>query len=615
MLKAAFFAIVLAVTERRQASAHASQFSLHRGVPQRKGPYTATFSLSSSRDDLLVHVVTEPSLPDPEGCERGLAAFGSALTRSGPSVTARLKDGVAALHGQFQRENRGRAADQRVGASVLCVALRGQEVYLAQGGGMMGYLFHKDEWRVLGEESAFLGLTEPPPLRFYRHRLEEGDILLLSFSLLGRRVPLDHMTDVLGGEPQEVVERLYRLGHEEGEFAALVVWWGPATKDTVPTEVVVVPSPLSKATLSLRFFLLAVAVLLAATLVWSLAQLVPGYVVAEREARFQSLLGQARGLKAQALAASDDKVGQAKLQEASDLLQQALTLKQRDPAAVNLAGDLEKELQRIRRVVPLASPRKIVELPVGAQITQIANYGGQIYLLDRGRLYQAPSGGGTPAEASLSSGQSIGQVMLMPAGGLQKEGRLLVWDQERGLWTYDKGRGFQPLVIRGAEEWASFGAAVGYRGNLYVLDAKGRRVWRYIPTDVSYDSERQGLVAAPESALDMAVDGNVYLLTGDGQVIKFSGEVRQDFPQRGLDKPLSYPTRLFASADTKYLYVLDGGNRRVVVFTKEGEFRAQFPLSLLPAALLVDEKGGTLYFAIANALYVAPLPREALAGG
>ena len=115
--------------------------------------------------------------------------------------------------------------------------------------------------------------------------------------------------------------------------------------------------------------------------------------------------------------------------------------------------------------------------------------------------------------------------------------------------------------------------------------------------------------------VDMAIDGQIYILYADGRILKFLGGQPAPFELTGLYEPLQNPTALFTSEEAKFLYVADAGNNRIVQLTKEGRFLRQFKAGEGAAfdqlkGLVVLEKYNLLYFISGNKLYVTNIPAE-----
>ena len=74
----------------------------------------------------------------------------------------------------------------------------------------------------------------------------------------------------------------------------------------------------------------------------------------------------------------------------------------------------------------------------------------------------------------------------------------------------------------------------------------------------------------------IAIDGSIYFLRSDGGLLKYTRGISDIFKVAGLEKPLSSPIQVVTSADMKYIYIADKGNKRIVVLDKDGKFVEQF---------------------------------------
>ncbi len=134
-------------------------------------------------------------------------------------------------------------------------------------------------------------------------------------------------------------------------------------------------------------------------------------------------------------------------------------------------------------------------------------------------------------------------------------------------------------------------------------------------------------------AVDMAIDGNIYVLLEDGQVVTLRGGLetgRFDLP--GFDYESDTPVAIVNGAATGYLYVavVDAeGNGRVIAIDKQGEnavilmlpidFMVDDADNLAPFAglqdIVVDEDTGRLYLINGDAVWSANYTLPALGNG
>ena len=120
--------------------------------------------------------------------------------------------------------------------------------------------------------------------------------------------------------------------------------------------------------------------------------------------------------------------------------------------------------------------------------------------------------------------------------------------------------------------------AIGsFAGNLYLLDKEKGTIYKYQGSQ----GEKRNYLASdvhPDfgNAASMAIDGAIWVLFSDGRVTKFIQGVPESLTLQGLDTPLSSPTVLYTDDESDQLYILDKGNKRVVVAKKDGTYSSQY---------------------------------------
>lgn len=135
------------------------------------------------------------------------------------------------------------------------------------------------------------------------------------------------------------------------------------------------------------------------------------------------------------------------------------------------------------------------------------------------------------------------------------------------------------LVIEKDEEWGEISALGAFGGNLYLVDKSGI-IWRYPVSETGFGSKQKwfGTGVSPDLSgiISMAIDGSVWLLRDDGQILKFTRGAPDAFSISGLDKDLSSPQSIYNDDETSKIYVLDNGNARLLVLGKSGEYQGQY---------------------------------------
>ena len=353
------------------------------------------------------------------------------------------------------------------------------------------------------------------------------------------------------------------------------------------------------------------------------------------QAKAEEMLALLERKEHDALAATDIASRRWLLTEASRVAASALA-GAADERVVAVANRIMKQLDQINGVVRLAGVQLLADfagLDRGSQPAQILGVRGDLYVLDRGvgglwylKLGKDPGALGPP-KLLWRAGDKLGEVvagdpmsafwMYGAAPGLPEQ--IYVLDS-RGQLVRCLGQTVgEPLRLPGAGALSKVRAAAGQAGNLFVLDTQRRLVWRYVPGANGYDgaaAEYLTETSAPDlaAAVDMALDGNLYVLASDGRIDKFAGGKAQPFPAVVPDTPLRNPVAIFASPATRFVYVADAGNARVVKFTKTGEYVSQYRAHEDAFAdirsVFVDEEGGRLYAIVGTRVFMAEVPAE-----
>jgi hypothetical protein len=143
------------------------------------------------------------------------------------------------------------------------------------------------------------------------------------------------------------------------------------------------------------------------------------------------------------------------------------------------------------------------------------------------------------------------------------------------------------------------------------------QIWRYRPQGNLYPNqpERYFPNSPPESleqAVDMAIDGHIYILYQDGSVKKFLGGEIQPFEIRGVPGGLGDIAGFAVDPEGDgTVYIADRSNDRIVVLSPEGRFQSQFradPSLTSLETLAVSQSDRRLYILAGGRVYSAALP-------
>jgi hypothetical protein len=369
------------------------------------------------------------------------------------------------------------------------------------------------------------------------------------------------------------------------------------------------------------WWMLIIALLLGAgaLLAWCL---LPDSMEKNREDKFSSLLTDARASYSNALTLSDLSQKRSQLEKADSLLVNAADIHPSDSELQNLRLEVSQALAVMDAVYEVTDLRLLADLRTQVtgdiSVQRLVVGDGEAYFLDRkgGRVIALSLGQPeAKAEVILSEGDFVGVVkagrpLQMTWAPDTNGGRLLILDSDRQLFSFHPSKGTGLVSLRGADGWKSADGLASYNGNLYVLDSQGDQVWRYLPTDGGFDSERSGMLSGTDlaGAVGLSVGGDIYVLTDKGNVRRFSGGQEMAFKMDGIDQPIVSPASLLLMEEG--LLVVDRGNKRVVALSFNGQFQRQFVSSKFtdPQSVDVDEVAARLYLLDGDSFYDAPLP-------
>jgi serine/threonine protein phosphatase PrpC len=361
----------------------------------------------------------------------------------------------------------------------------------------------------------------------------------------------------------------------------------------------------------------ALAIALVGFLLW---WQLPGSVAENRDERFATALASAREYNARAQAASDPGLKRQLLNDARASLDSATKIRDEDPAVIALRADVTSALSVLNAVYEVKDTSIVVDLAQVVTgdlgVTQIALGGDSTYVLDAegGRVLRVPVAGGV-AETVYLRGREVnnataGQPLEVVWSASTQS--LIVLDDQRQMFTYFPDQGMLPLAVRGVEGLGSLDGIATSGANLYVLDRGENQIWRYLPGQGGYDSERTGLLdgVSLANAIEVAIGEDVYVLDRALGVRRFELKNESTFPLAGIDTPIIAPASLLVLPGTNRIVFADTGNKRIIVATDDGRFIRQIvsPAFTDVRAVVIDEGAGIMYIVNGDTVVRATFP-------
>jgi len=175
------------------------------------------------------------------------------------------------------------------------------------------------------------------------------------------------------------------------------------------------------------------------------------------------------------------------------------------------------------------------------------------------------------------------------------------------IYQYRSANGSLDQIIPDDSDWKNIVDAGGFLENLYLLDAEAQEVWKYPAAGNSLGSKQRYLRDDKpdfKGANSIAIDGSVWIASPTN-IWKFTGGRSEELNATNLDKPFAGIVDIYTNPDTKFLYVLDKGNSRIVLLEKNGSYSSQYISSSLSkaSAITVAETKKATYVLIDGNLY------------
>jgi len=161
--------------------------------------------------------------------------------------------------------------------------------------------------------------------------------------------------------------------------------------------------------------------------------------------------------------------------------------------------------------------------------------------------------------------------------------------------VYEVKNGQAKRVIEN-KDWDKIVGFRSYAANLYLFEQNGE-ILRYQGFERGFGAKQKWF--GPQTGIDfstlkdVAIDGSIWVLKTDGQILKFNQGSPDNF---SLSASLSFiePVSLFSSDTLENIYILDKGASKIFVFGKKGEFKQTLTWDKLKDALGIvvspDEK-------------------------
>lgn len=261
----------------------------------------------------------------------------------------------------------------------------------------------------------------------------------------------------------------------------------------------------------------------------------------------------------------------------------------------------ELQLEKIRRVTRIDNPVSIIDtLNANSQ----ANPENIIFNAATNKIYIGDSSQKSIyilniATKELTTVFDLKKPINTVYSPLISEKKLLYYNND-GIIELDTAKEeLKILPLNKADKNQELSGMALFNNNLYFIDNKDGQILRFDKTANAYSAPKKWLKNGTSftDGVDIAIDGNIYILQKNGELLKFLKGEKETFNLGLVEPPLSDTNALKLNADSKYIFVMEKSHKRIIMFDKSGNFILQYYSDKFDKlkSFTVDEKNKLIY--------------------
>lgn len=258
------------------------------------------------------------------------------------------------------------------------------------------------------------------------------------------------------------------------------------------------------------------------------------------------------------------------------------------------------ELNTIRRIHEVAVPAEISDLSQTITVAQqITQKDGVFYILGQDKIYQLKDNK-LSALLDFANGQFLNDWP-------DKQKLILGTSDQYSILdlTTNKISAF-PLTKTAGNK--SVQDMLIYSNNLYVLDAADNQIFKYSEKGSAFADGQAWLKETIDlsQANSFTVDGSVYTITNDGQILNFVKGSKVEFSYRQPRPAIGAKATIKTFKGSNYLYIIDPDNKRVIILDKQGNIKDQYTSQKFDNLkdLAIDPREKAIYLLNGSHLYL-----------
>lgn len=275
--------------------------------------------------------------------------------------------------------------------------------------------------------------------------------------------------------------------------------------------------------------------------------------------------------------------------------------------AKNIIKDSFLALDRLTATTRFSALTPVLSLASTQQIRGTFISNGYAYMLTKNEVYKGLiSGGRIEKVAALPSNN--GEILF---GAQNGNNNLIIYTTRQTVFSLDLTQEKLTAAKTGTA-WETANAGAVFGGNIYLASGVIGQIYKHAASGDGFAASEPYVNSASidiKNSRSLAIDGSVYVLQNDGDILKLNRGKIADFNLSGIPSPntkLAGATKIYTDTDCPSIYVLDNPRKRIVELDKDGTFLRQYALpdsftSLTDFAVSVKSK--KIWLSNANNLY------------
>jgi hypothetical protein len=245
----------------------------------------------------------------------------------------------------------------------------------------------------------------------------------------------------------------------------------------------------------------------------------------------------------------------------------------------------DEQLDKISHAISIDTPKELANfanLNANAKAESITYFNNQIYSVDNGQkvIYHADLNNNLITTIDFSQLN----IPSLDYPSANKTGNQIYYLGLNSLAMLDaKTSIISGTAINLPIPRSQIGSLAGYNNRLYLLDKNGGQIYRFQKQGSGFGDGQKWLDNNNnfKEAVGMAIDGSIYILKNNGQILKFSSGGEESLTLASINPVLQNPTIIKISDEKDFLYILEPKNNRLLVYNKNGKFIMQYKISNL----------------------------------